>query len=94
MMKPRFLTMKPYFLSFIEEYGSNPAYKDYIFGRVEVYDKIGGATSEEIMFCTKKRRLFSRFREKWDFYPVTKEQLDKVRDAIGKRFSEHPRKDG
>lgn len=79
-----------YFLSFIREFGGNPDYADYSFGRVEVSRPGDKYPSEEIRFCTSRLNEFERFRDRWDFQDVTAEELALVRKTIAERFAESP----
>ncbi len=71
-----------YFLSFIEEFGFNPKYKDYIFGRVEIYANDDDYASDEIRFMTKDLKGFQKFRDKWDFMDVSEEELETFKTEI------------
>ena len=82
--------MKTYFLSFVEEFWPDidPKYKDYVVGRVEVYDDEHDYDIDEIRFFTNKKS-WNSFRDKWDFKEVTKKELDNLRDIIKERFNVH-----
>jgi hypothetical protein len=74
---------KTYFLSFVEECVMDPAYFEYVGGRIEVYEM--GADKyaiEEIRFFTKKLKEFYKLREKWDFEEVTAKELERLRKKI------------
>jgi hypothetical protein len=61
----------------------DPAYFEYVGGRIEVYEM--GADKyaiEEIRFFTKKQKAFYRLREKWDFEEVTAKELERLRKKI------------
>lgn len=75
-----------YFISFVEEAVLNPAYKDYIAGRMEIFDEYHAYAIEEVRFLTKKRETFWEFAEKWDFKDVSKEELASIKDTIKKEF--------
>jgi hypothetical protein len=76
-----------YFISFIEEFWTNikPEYKDYVIGRVEVYDNDSVYAIDEIRFLTNDKN-WNKFREKWDFKDITKKDLNKLRKEINKKF--------
>jgi len=77
------MKVKTFFLSFVEECVMDPAYFDYVGGRIEVYE-IGSEqyAIEEIRFFTKKQKAFYRLREKWDFEEVTAKELERLRAKI------------
>lgn len=83
-----------YFLSFIQEFGNNPDYQDWIFGRLEVFypRKIAredGYQDEEIPFYTPKRYEFWKFREKYDFKHVTRNRFLKVKKIIEEKYQQN-----
>ena len=79
------------FLSFVEEFGSNPAYARYNFGRIEVCgDNPYGFADREIRFCTPRLDEFAAFREAWDFRDVTDAELAQVEADVNAKFNEHP----
>ncbi|MCX6825748.1 MAG: hypothetical protein NTV06_00570 [candidate division Zixibacteria bacterium] len=77
------MTNKMYFLSFVEECVMDPAYFDYVGGRIEVYE-IGSEeyAIEEIRFFTKKLKAFGNLRDKYDFEEVTAGELERLRKTI------------
>ncbi len=72
---------KPYFLSFIEEYWQDQR-PNSVVGRIEVTDVRDpkGWPCEEIRIGTYKLAEYQRFRDKWDWKDVTKEELDEIRE--------------
>ena len=82
----------PYFLSFVEE--GFAGVTDRMFGRVEVYsDKEPTEHAvDELRFLFKanfgKEKLFYKFREKWDFQNVSKNELEKVKKDLKNFFNE------
>jgi hypothetical protein len=72
-----------FFLSFVEECVMDPAYFDYVGGRIEVYE-VGSDkyAIEEIRFLTKKQKAFGKLREKWDFEEATVKELERLRAKI------------
>lgn len=77
------MTGKTFFLSFVEECVMDPAYFDYIGGRIEVYE-IGSEkyALEEIRFFTKKQKQYHRLRDRYDFEDVTARGLERLRKKI------------
>jgi|YelNatPaOPRAMG01_1025707.scaffolds.fasta_scaffold09160_15 hypothetical protein len=80
--------MKKYFISFVEEFIFNKRYKNYVAGRVEVYDSKGPYDIDEFRFFTKRREKFYRFRDKWDFKHVSKKQLSAIKGVVKRYFNE------
>ena len=78
---------RTYFISFVEEGILNPDYKEYVGGRVEIYDDINSFEVDEIRFFTNKKS-WNSFRNKWDFREVTKKQLDSLRKTIKEKYYE------
>lgn len=75
-----------YLLSFVEEGIYNPKYKDYVGGRIEVFECNGsGYNIEEIRFFTKNKAWY-KFREKWDCAEIPEIELDKIRDIVKKKY--------
>jgi len=74
------------FISFVEEIIMNPAYHDFIAGRIEVTHPEDSFHSEEIRFLTRKIRTFNRFRAKWDMKGVDKETLKNIEDTVERKF--------
>ena len=74
---------KTYFLSFVEEAVMNPAYFEYVGGRIEVYE-IGSEkyAIEEIRFFTKKLSAYHKLRDRYDFEDVTAKGLERLRAKI------------
>jgi len=73
-----------YFISFVEECVMDPAFFEYVAGRVEVYE-IGSDNQyaiEEIRFFTNKQKEYYRLRERYDFEDVTAKGLERLRKAI------------
>jgi hypothetical protein len=83
--------MKTYFISFVEEFWTDidPKYKDYVFGRVEIYDGSDGShfAIDEIRFLTNKKSWY-KFRDKWDFKDVTEKELESIRKIIESKYLE------
>ncbi len=77
-----------YFLSFVEECVTNPDYRDYVGGRVEVYRPKDEYASKEIRFFTKRRDDYYRFRDKWDFKTVWGWRLKRIERRIATDFME------
>jgi len=83
---------KRYFLNVVEEYIYNPKYKDYIGGRVEIWDQVDGngiGSDEEIRFLTKKKEEFYIFREKINLKLVNEKNLKKINQYIQKNFHDN-----
>jgi hypothetical protein len=75
---------RTFFLSFVEECVMDPAYFEYVGGRVEVYE-IGSDNSyavEEIRFFTKKQKEYHKLRARYDFEDVTAKGLERWRKKI------------
>lgn len=53
--------MKKYFISFVEEFIFNKRYKNYVAGRVEVYDSKGPYDIDEFRFLLKEEKNFIAF---------------------------------
>ncbi len=81
--------MKTYFISFVEEFWTDidPKYKDYVVGRVEVYDDEHDYDIDEIRFLTNKKSWY-KFRDRWDFKDVTEEELESIRKTIESKYLE------
>jgi len=81
--------MKTYFLSFVEEFWPDidPKYKDYVVGRVEVYDDEHDYDIDEIRFFTNKKSWY-KFRDKWDFKDVTEKELESIKKTIVSKYLE------
>ena len=79
---------KPYFISFIEEAIMSPKHKEYIAGRIEVWEESQPYDIEEIRFFTKKLDEYFEFRDKWDFKDVRKKGLDEIRRIATEDFYE------
>ena len=67
----------------------DPKYKDYVFGRVEIYDGSDGShfAIDEIRFLTNKKSWY-KFRAKWDFKDVTEKELESIRNIIERKYLE------
>jgi hypothetical protein len=74
---------KTYFLSFVEECIMDPAYFDYVGGRIEVHE-VGAEkyAIEEIRFLTNKLSAYHKLRAKWDFEDATSRQLNRLKKDI------------
>lgn len=72
---------KPFFLSFIEEYWQDQRPNSAV-GRIEVHDARDKSewACEEIRIGTFKLAEYQRFRDKWDWKEVTKEELEQIRE--------------
>ena len=81
--------MKTYFISFVEEFWTDidPKYKDYVVGRVEVYDDEHDYDIDEIRFLTNKKSWY-KFRDRWDFKDVTEKELESIRKTIESKYLE------
>lgn len=75
-----------YFINFVEEGIMNPDYAGFIGGRIEIYNDFEQYDIDEYRFLTKDIERFYRFRDRWDFKDVTKEQLDYIRRKTKKEF--------
>jgi len=76
---------KTFFLSFVEECVMDPAYFEYVGGRIEVYETGHDADQyaiEEIRFFTNKQKEFYKLRGKWDFEEFTAKELERLRKKI------------
>ena len=89
------MSEQDYFISFVEEFGSNPDYFDWIFGRIEVYyphplSNPYGYADEEIhwMVQPENRDRFYEFRDRWDFIDITEYHLNWLRDWVKKKYQE------
>ena len=74
------------FISFVGEGIMNPAYHEYVAGRIEVSRSEDIFPSEEIRYITKMVDEFRLFDDLWDMKHVTEEQLDFVRDMVESKF--------
>jgi len=75
---------KTFFLSFVEEYVMDPAFFEYVAGRVEVYE-IGSDNPyaiEEIRFFTNKLSAYHKLRDRYDFEDVTAKGLERLRAKV------------
>jgi len=91
--------MKKYFISFVEEFwmpstnfmGAGKIREDigdFITGRVEVFDNFGNSEYNvmELRFFTKDKSFYD-FRERWDYEDITKEELNKLKKIIKKKYN-------
>lgn len=84
-----------YFINFIEECVQNPLYKDYIGGRIEVYEQTvtdGPYSCNEIRFFTKDVKKFRAFRNRWDMKDITGRQLKWIEKKVEREFCQFPKK--
>ncbi|RPI50038.1 MAG: hypothetical protein EHM49_09075 [Deltaproteobacteria bacterium] len=80
--------MNKIFISFIEEMVLNPAYQDYIGGRIEVSRQGDAYPFQEIRFFTKDVKGFHAFRDAWDMLNITKKDLDYLRKVVREAYYE------
>ena len=74
-------------VSFVEEFIFDPAYADYVGGRIEVYGE-GMYAENEIRFFTKRRDEFCRFRDKWDLQDLSEKQLKRFEFEVRAKYLE------
>ena len=74
-------------VSFVEEFIFDPAYADYVAGRIEVYGD-GPYAEREIRFFTKRTDEFYEFRDKWDLKDLTEKQLKRFEREVQERYQE------
>ena len=78
---------KPKMVSFIEEFIFNPAYSDYVGGRIEIYGE-GPYAEREIRFFTKRRDEFCEFRDRWDLQDLSEKQLKRFEFEVRAKYLE------
>jgi hypothetical protein len=86
---------KEYFISFVEEFGGNPKFNDWTFGRIEVHYPNGhpeqnqwGYHEEEIRLIVRpeKREQYYDFSEHWDFMHVTEYHYHWLKDFVAREY--------
>ena len=83
------LTGKNIWLSFVEEMMMNPKFRDYVGGRVEVWNRksTNGWAEREIRFFAPRTDEWYAFRDKWDFRDITPDQLKEIEQIIEDNFN-------
>jgi len=68
----------------VEECVMDPAYFEYVGGRIEVYEIDSGNhyAIEEIRFFTNKQKEYHKLRARYDFEDVTAKGLERLRAKI------------
>ena len=74
-------------VSFVEEFIFDPAYSDYIAGRIEIHGD-GPYAEREIRFFTKRRDEFYEFRDRWDLQDLSKKQLKRFEFEVRAKYLE------
>lgn len=76
-----------YLLSFVEEFGFNPKYRDWVYGRIEVgiYTEIYAIDEIDFRFPNKSKEWID-FREKYDTYWASGETLEEVKRIAKEKF--------
>jgi len=77
-----YLWIKPFWVSFIEEGIHNPAYGDYVGGRVEVWTHWSAYDINEYRFLTKDTEGYYKLREQYDFATLSWFGLRKLRGIL------------
>ena len=77
-------------VSFVGEHIFDPAYSDYVAGRIEVYGD-GPYAEREIRFFTKRTEEFYEFRDRRDLKDLTEEQLAQFEREVQEKYQEGPR---